>query len=333
MAIVFSKNSGLNDDLWKVTDQVVRAVLMDTDNEKNNDDELVKSLFNIKKSDKFGEKMTGLTEMANFDIVDEGDNGVQDELQQGFSKLIEHKQFIKTFVCTAEMNEDGDIDTMKTAAANFVRAYKRTRAQYASDALTAEGATFMFGGKSLDKTTGDAKALFATDHLGKKSGVAEQSNVFTNGFGTDSKMLNRLANIGRNFKNASGNVMGYTFDTIVIPGNCPELEDTVRKIIKSDLTVGSNYNDVNTQKGLWNLVVNHRWVATEGKAPYIIMSSEANKELSGSVFFDRIPLTMKDWVEEKSFNLNWSGRARMSAGFFDWRHVILGGADLGTTLS
>ena len=231
------------------------------------------------------------------------------------------------------MNEDGDIDTMKTAAANFVRAYKRTRAQYASDALTSEGSTFMFGGKSLDKTTGDAKALFATDHLGKKSGVAEQSNVFTNGFGTDSKMLNRLANIGRNFKNASGNVMGYTFDTIVIPGNCPELEDTVRKIIKSDLTVGSNYNDVNTQKGLWNLVVNHRWVVAEGKAPYIIMSSEANKELSGSVFFDRIPLTMKDWVEEKSFNLNWSGRARMSAGFFDWRHVILGGADLGTTLS
>ena len=51
MAIVFSKKSGLNDDLWKVTDQVVRAVLMDTDNEKNNDDELVKSLFNIKKSD------------------------------------------------------------------------------------------------------------------------------------------------------------------------------------------------------------------------------------------------------------------------------------------
>ena len=100
----------------------------------------------------------------------------------------------------------------------------------------------MFGGKSLDKTTGDEKALFATDHPGKKSGVTAQSNVYTNGFGTDSKMLNRLANIGRNFKNASGNVMGYTFDTIIIPGNCPELEDTVRKIIKSDLTVGSNYS-------------------------------------------------------------------------------------------
>ena len=333
MGIVFAKNSGLNDDLWKVNDQIVRAVLQDTDNEKNNDDELVTALFSVKKSDKFGEKMTGLTEMANFEIVDEGDAGVQDEIQQGFSKLIEHKQFIKTFTCTAEMNEDNDIDTMKTAASNFVRAYKRTRAQYASDALTKEGASFIFGGKTLDKTTGDGKALFAVDHLGKKAGVATQSNVFTNSLGTDTTMLNRLANIGRNFKNASGNVMGYTFDTIVIPGNAPALEDFIRKIIKSELTVGSNFNDVNTQKGLWKLVVDHRWQVEDGKAPYILMSSEANKELNGSVFYDRIPLTMKDWVDDKTFNLNWSGRARMSAGFYDWRHVILGGADVGTTLS
>lgn len=333
MGIIFAKNSGLNDDLWKVNDQIVRAVLMDTDNEKNNDDELVNALFTVKKSDKFGEKMSSLTEMANFDIVDEGDAGVQDEIQQGFSKLIEHKQFIKTFTCTAEMNEDGDIDTMKTAAANYVRSYKRTRAQYASDALTTEGASYLFGGKTLDKTTGDGKALFATDHLGKKAGVATQSNVFTNAFGSDATMLNRLANIGRNFKNASGNVMGYTFDTIIIPGNAYALEDTIRKIIKSDLTVGSNYNDINTQKGLWKLVIDHRWEAANGTAPYILMSSEANKELNGSVFYDRIPLTMKDWVDEKTFNLNWSGRARMSAGFYDWRHVILGGASQGTTLS
>lgn len=330
--IIFAKNSAVNDDLWKVNDQVVRSILMDTATEKNKDDELVKALFNEKKSKKFGEKMTGLTEMGNFEIVDEGDAGIQDELQQGFSKLIEHKQFIKTFVCTAEMNEDNDIDSMKVAAQNFVRAYKRTRAQYASDALTKEGATFLWGSRTLDKTTGDGKALFATDHLGKKAGIATQSNVFTNAFGSDTVMLNTLQNIGRNFKNDSGFVTGYTFDTIVIPGNCPALEDTIKKIIRSDLVVGSNYNDVNTQKGLWKLVVDHRWTVASG-APYILMSSEANSELQGSVFYDRVALTMKDWVDEKTFNLNWSGRARMSAGFYNWRHVILGGATAGTTLS
>lgn len=331
MGIIFSKNSGLNDDLWKVNDQIVRAVLQDTDNEKNNDDALVSAIYNEKKSDKFGEKISSLTEMANFDIVDEGDAAIQDDIQQGFSKLIVHKQFMKGFVCTAEMNEDGDIDAMKTAGANFIRSYKRTRAQFASDALTSQASTFVFGGKTLDRTTGDGKALFATDHPYVK-GAGTQTNVFTNAFGTTSAMLQRLAVIGRNFKNASGNVMGYTFDTIIIPGNCYALEDTIQKIIRTDRMVGSDYNDVNTQKGLWKLVVNHRWEAPDGKAPYILMSSEANKELQNAMFYDRIPLTVKDWVDNKTANLNWTGRARMSAGFNGWQAFILGGADAGTTL-
>ena len=332
MALVFAKNSGLNDDLWKVNDQIVRAVLQDTDNEKNDDDELVNSIFNVEKSDKFGEKISSLTEMGNFSIVDEGDAGIQDEIQQGFSKLIEHYQFMKGFTCTAEMNEDGDINSMKTAAANYIRAYKRTRAQYASDALTTEGSTFAFGGKTLDKTTGDGKALFATDHpfVGRSG---SQSNVYTNAFGSNSTMLNTLANIGRNFKNASGNVMGYTFDTIIIPSNVPDLEDTIRKIIKSDLTVGSNFNDVNTQKGLWKLIVNHRWQVSGDYKPYILMSSEANKELQSAMFYDRIPLTVKDWVDNKTANLEWMGRASMSAGFNTWGAFIMGGAANGTTLS
>jgi len=331
MAIKFAKNSGLNDDLWKVNDQIVRAVLQDTDNEKNNDDELVNAIYNVEKSDKYAEKLSSLTEMGNFSIVDEGDAAIQDDIQQGFSKLIQHYQFIKKFTCTAEMNEDGDINSMKVAAANFVRAYKRTRAQYASDMLTTEGAQVKFGGKTLDKTTGDGKALFATDHpFVSKAGT--QANVFTNAFGTDSVMLNRLANIGRNFKNASGNVMGYTFDTIIIPGDAPALEDTIRKIIKSDLTVGSDFNDINTQKGLWKLIIDHRWSAG-GDAPYILMSSEANKELQSAMFYDRVPLTMKDWVDENTFDLNWSGRARMSVGFNNWAAFIMGGAKDGITLS
>ena len=332
MALIFAKNSGLNDDLWKVNDQIVRAVLKDTDNEKNDDDALVNAIYNVEKSDKFGEKISSLTEMGNFSIVDEGDAGIQDEIQQGYSKLITHYQFMKGFTCTAEMNEDGDINSMKTAAANYIRAYKRTRAQYASDMLTTEGTTIQFGGKTLDKTTGDGKGLFATDHP-TIIGGATQSNVFTNAFGSTSAMLNRLANIGRNFKNASNNVMGYTFDTIIIPSNVPDLEDTIRKIIKSDLTVGSNFNDVNTQKGLWKLVVDHRWQVSGSYKPYILMSSEANKELQSAMFYDRIPLTVKDWVDNKTANLEWMGRARMSAGFNNWQAFIMGGAANGTELS
>ena len=332
MAIIVSKSSNLNDDLWNEWSDQLVAVLQDTDTEKNNADDFVNKVFNVKKSTKFGEKTTGLTEFADFDIVAEGGTAVLDDVQEGFAKLIEHKAFMKKFVLTAEMAEDSQIDLMKAKATNFVKSYKRSRAQYASNALTSQANTFSFGSKSdLDRTTGDGKALFATDHPFKK-GVGTQSNVFTNAFGSDTTILNRLANIGRNFKNSSGIAMGYTFDTIIIPSNVPALEDTIKKIIRTDLMVGSQLNDVNTQKGLWELVVDPFWQVEEGKAPYILMSSDANKEMLGNLFYDRIPLTMKDKVDIDTHNYEWSGRARFSVGFSNWSHVILGGADVGTTL-
>lgn len=333
MAVIFSKHGGLNDEAWKTIDTELSMVIQDTDTEKNKDDELVKALFNVKTSKKFGEKQGSMTEFGNFEEVTEGDNGIQDDYNMGFSKLIEHHQFIKTFMCTREAKDDGNIDLMKQTAANFVRAYKRSRAQFASDALTAEGSTFLYGTKSYDKTTGDGKALFATDHPGKKTGVAVQSNVFTNAFGSDATMLYTLANIGRNFKNQSGNVMGYNFDTIIIPGNVPDLEDLIKRIIHSHQIVNSANNDINTQEGIWKLIVDHRWTAASGKKPYILMSSEAQRELNAGVFFDRVPLDVSNEVLNKSRNLEWSGYARWSAGFNNWAAYIMGGADSGTTLS
>ena len=332
MAVTFSKHGGLNDEAWKVIDTELSMVIQDTDTEKNKDDELVKTLFNVKTSKKFGEKQGSMTEFGNFVEVPEGDNAIQDDVQMGFSKLIEHTQFIKGFTCTREAKDDGDIDMMKIAAANFVRAYKRSRAQFASDALVSEGATFLYGGKSYDKTTGDGKGLFATDHLGKKTGVPTQCNVFTTAL-TTSEQLYKLANIGRNFKNQSGNVMGYTFDTIIIPGNTPALEDLIKRLLHSDQVVGSNFNDINTQKGNWKLVVNHRWEAAAGTAPYILMSSEAQRELNAGVFFDRVALDVANEVDINSRNLKWSGYARWSAGFYDWRAYIMGGAQNGQSLS
>lgn len=335
MAVTFSKHGGLNDEAWKVIDTELSMVIQDTDTEKNKDDELVKALYNVKSSKKFGEKQGSMTEFGNFQEVTEGDNAIQDDIQMGYSKLIEHHQYIKGFTCTREAKDDGDIDMMKAAAANFVRSYKRSRAQFASDCLVGEGKTFIYEGNSYDKTTGDGKGLFASDHPGKKTGVAAQSNVFTNFFGNDATMLYRLANIGRNFKNQSGNVMGYTFDTIIIPGDAWRLEDLVKRIIHSSQIVGSDYNDINTQKGQWKLVVDHRWAANaaSGHEPFILMSSEAQKELNGGVFYDRVPLDVANEVLLDSRNLKWSGYTRWSAGFYAWQPYILGGASAGTTLT
>jgi hypothetical protein len=333
MAVVFSKLSGKNDSLYKAVEGVLTEIINDVDNGKTDDDKVLDSIFNVKKSKKFGERKGGMTEFGNFEVVDEGAPAPADELQEGFAKLIQHFQFTKDFTITRQMIEDGNIDDAKIIAANFIKAYKRSKLEFATKCLTTEGTTFVYGAKTFDKTTGDGKALFATDHPGKKGGVAAQSNVFTNALGTDIAMLNRLAVIGRNFKNESGVMNGYTFDTLVIPGNVPALEETVKRIIGSQLVVGSPNNDINTQKGKWNLIINHRWEAAAGKAPYILMSSEANEALQGSVFYNRVDLDIQNEVDLKTRNLEWNAYTRFSAGHYNWRHAILGGADAGTTLS
>ena len=63
------------------------------------------------------------------------------------------------------------------------------------------------------------------------------------------------------------------------------------------------------------------------------MSSEAQRELNAGVFYDRVALDVANEVDINSRNLKWSGYARWSAGFYDWRAFVMGGAQNGQSLS
>ena len=332
MAIVISKNSALNDDLWKPVAQVCNAVMLDTDAEKTEYDKLVGKMAIEKKSKKYAEKQTGLTALSTFGITNEGDVAPMDDFQEGTPKLIVHNTFKKSVEMTREMLEDGDIDGMKTMASQLVKAYKRTRLDFLTQFLTSQTSTFSYGGKTgLDSTTGDGEALFSTSHKSVKADVATQSNVFTNAFSAN--MLIRLANIMRNFKNESGVVCGYTANKIIIPGNCWEMEETIKRLIDSTHIISSDFNDVNTQKGKWELVVDPLWQVASGKNPYLIVSDECMKETNGIVFYDRVALDVKNEIDIDSRNLKYNGYARMGVGCNNFRCVILGGADAGTSLT
>lgn len=328
--IVFNKS--VNDSLYKAVDGYLSEIMLDVEKTKTNEDEVLNAIFQVKKSKKSGERVQGVTEFANMAPVAEGGKAVRDEIEQSFGKMVEHEAFMKGFAVTKAMLDDDMLDDASLAAKNFVKSYKRSKLQFATNFLVTEGTTFSYEGKTFDKTTGDGVGLFSTGHKMKRS-AGTQSNVFTNAFGTNANMLTRLANIGRNFKNDSGHVMGYTFDTIVIPGNCWELEETIRRIINSTQVVGSSNNDINTQKGRWNLVVNPLWQAASGTAPYIIMSKEANEAFGALRFYDREPLDVRSYVDEETRNLCYTGYTRFSVMPASWRAVIMGGAQAGTTLS
>lgn len=339
MSVVIRSNVG--DDTWNEWSDQLDACIVEEDANKSQDDAIISALANEKKSSKFGERGITIGGLDNFAVKAESADAAEDTLEEGYAKTISHFSFAKSVLISRELADDNNVDFMKVRARSLVKSYKRTRAQYITDVITksvmtasdAYNTTMTFGGQSgIDITAPDGFSLFYNAHPLHSNSSKTQSNIYTNAFGSNADMLNVLANKMRNFTDENGNVMGIVADTIVIPGNVPALEDTIKKIIGSDGEVGSNYNDINTQRGKWKLVVDHLWTVS-GTAPYIIMSSEANKDLMGTMFYNRLGLDVKSEVKSESRNLLYNGFSRWSAGFYNWRHMIMGGAAYGTTIS
>ena len=101
-------------------------------------------------------------------------------------------------------------------------------------------------------------------------------------------------------KDENGEVLGYTADTIILPGNRPLAETVAKKVCGSEGALGNGYNDINLQFGNWNIIVMPNWQTNDDRV--MIMSSEANKNLSGNMFFNRVPLTVSNWVDHHTGN-------------------------------
>lgn len=295
-------------------------------------------LYNVEKSNKFGETIINQTAFDIFKPTDEGDAAETDTIVENGKKFIEHIQFTKEFVITAEMMEDaayGVAPEAKRRAQYFTRAYYKTINKLCTDAL-ANGAssTFAFAGKNVDTTSIDGKPLFHNKHKwgNHMQTSGEQSNYFygdliNSGSGRTpspevfNEALFTLADKLRNMLDENGEPLGYTADTIIIPGNRPSLEKIVKTVCGSEKITGCGNNDINLHFGNWNVVVLPYWRCTDDRM--MIMSSEANKNLAGNMFFNRIPLTINNWTDYQTGNYIWNGRCRFGVGFGTYKHIAL----------
>jgi hypothetical protein len=55
----------------------------------------------------------------------------------------------------------------------------------------------------------------------------------------------------------------------------------------------------------------------------MIMSSEANKNRSGNMFVNRVPLSVSNWVDHHTGNYLWAGRCRFGVGFGSYKHILM----------
>ena len=336
--IIYSKSSEANNAAFGKYETPIKMVI------ENESDILSKKggirdwLFNVEKSNKFGESIIIQNEFDVFRFVEEGSGAESDTVSEVTSKFIEHIQFMKEFVVTAEMVEDcnyGLAVDAKRRAENFTRAYYKTMNKLCETALINAHENYCnFAGAILDLTTADTLPLFSSNHTygGEDKDIGLQSNyfwgdIFASGDGRNistsafEEALSELSVKLRGMKDENGEALGYTADTIILPGNKPKIEQVVKKVCGSDGALGNGYNDINLHYGNWNIVILPNWQPTDNRI--MLMSSEANKNLAGNMFFNRVPLTVTNWVDNHTGNYYWNGRCRFGIGFGTYKHILL----------
>ncbi len=337
--IIYSKNSSLAPAAAGKLETPIKMII------EHESDILTKRggvcdwLFNVEKSNKFGETIIGQNDFDIFQAAAEGAAAEQDTVTDTYKKFIEHIQFMKEFVITAEMMEDanyGIASDAKRRAENFTRAYYKTINKICESALfnaTEESASI--AGAEIDLTTSDGVPLFSNSHIWGSENTPSgetgyQSNYFFGSlFGDEGVptteafegILTKCAHKIRSMKDENGDPLGYSADTIILPGNRPFLEAVVKKVCGSLGALGGAYNDINLHYGNWNVIVLPNWVSYEDK--FMVMSSEANKSLAGNMFFNRVPLTVSNWVDHHTGNYIWNGRCRFGVGFGTYKHIIM----------
>lgn len=331
--IVFSKSSGLNDSVFGKSAEPIH-MCMEKSAEAFEQMMAVPKIFSIRKSKNWAEKMTSLTEMGDFQPS--GENGAypDTEFQEGFSKTLEHMTFLNRFSITKEMVEDSKIDLMRLRANKFTTSYYRSREKFgAALIMGATGDHVTIGGKTFSTLAADGKPLFSKEHPSVTMGAKlKQSNLYAGAFSKD--VLGGLETVMQNFVDDNGNLLTLAPDTIIIP-NDYTLKNAVFEAIGADKDPDTANNGFNYLFGRWNVIVWPYWTLAANAAdkPFILMDSSFNALDGTAVWFDRIPLSVRAYVNEDNDAAVYKGRARWSAGFVNWRGMVLGGVTGGTALS
>lgn len=330
--IVYTKanSTGLNGGTNDMVDSSVRLLLEHENQKIGTKDRLCDILFNVEDSQKYAEILAAHSGFSTFKPTAEGNAANSLSAKEIARKVVEHVQFMGEFAISANMTEDAGCglgaDARKLVK-NFISSYYRTRDRLAEYALLYSKTPVMsFSGTTVNISCPDGKPLICKEHV---LGSGTQSNYYYAERAQGQELsvdliqeyLNKLNVKMRCMYDENNDYLGYEADTIILPGDNPKLERMVKQAVNSANACGGDVNAVNTEYGKWRIVVLPHWGASNSDE-FMVMSSEANRELGGNMFFNRVPLTVKSWEDYHTGNRMWTGRCRMSVGFGTYKHII-----------
>ena len=253
--ITFTEGSGLQDSIFGKSQAPIRMFL-EKRGESFEQMSVLKEVFNMETSNKFGEKMTTMTAMDGFQPVGENGTYPMDSMQEGFGKFLEHMTWKDSFAMSQEIVEDAKLMDLKKRPAQFIAGYYRTREKFGAalyGSAISGGTSFTFAGKRFDSSAADGKALFATDHpsvLAKNKNT--QSNKFSDAFSNDA--LGAMETAMQGFRGDNDEILDVAPDTIMIP-NDYNLKKTVFAAIGADKDPTTSNNGFNYQYGRWTVII------------------------------------------------------------------------------
>lgn len=265
-------------------------------------------IFHVLNSDRAFEKDTALSGIGQLEEVPELGNIPYEDATPGWDVTYVHKKFAKGRMVSQEMIDDEKFGMITKLPRSLAIAKMRTKEQAAADVFNYG---FTAGGGGLAPFTGgDAKALFADDHV-SRDGLVTQDNKITTALSQSA--LQSMITAMKTRRDSKNQIVGYNPDTLLVP---PALEFTARVILETTQVVGSANNDVNPVQGALNLVV---WPYLTSATAWFVLDSQAH-ELN---FFNR----KDDGVKGPTYDFDneaakWKSVCRFSVGFSDWMGVM-----------
>lgn len=335
--MIITKGSGLNDTIYGKVYAPVKQYLTDREqlHEKSS---ILDQLFAIDTTKNFAELYGSETNLGDFKPVDESGIYPETEFQGGYDKVITPCEWKQSFGISQTMIEDAKMGKIKRRASAFVSAYARTKEKFGAAIYSnAVSTTMNFGGKVFNIAGADGKALFATDHSSITGGYGVQTNVYDTSFSYDN--LGKLEALGSNFRDDDGERLAINFDTIVVPfsttADAVQLQ-TIFEVLNADGKPDTANRAGNYQAGRWNVI---KWPflsspsgLTAGSSWFFLIDSNYLETYAAMVWLNRVPLSVKSYVDENTDNNIWKGRARYAAAPVDWRFAIAAIPGVGSEL-
>lgn len=320
--IVFSKASNLNNSSFGKSQEPIKMFL-EQQIEAFQQHSIVDNIFMMDDTSNFSEKYTYETSLGSFEAGGEGAAYPRNSFREGYSKVIEPDEWKNSFEITQQMIEDAKMGKATQRAGVFSTAYNRTRELFGSALLNSgQATTLTFGpnNRVFNIAAADGLSYFNTAHTSITGGTGNQSNYFSNPFSYDALCL--VEEAMQKFKDDDGNLLNLMPDTIVIPANA-RIKKLVFDAIGAEGIPGTANNSFSYQFGRWNVVMspylNNTASITAGTDTWYVGDSTFNQNYGGLIWLDRIPLTVKSYIDENTDNNVWKGRSRFGAAGNNWR--------------